>query len=64
MEMEITGKNGEKKILKCSDRSYTFPELKWVLERTGFKVLLGANPFSRDPIQYGAFEFMVVSRKS
>jgi ubiquinone/menaquinone biosynthesis C-methylase UbiE len=64
MEMEITGKNGEKKILKCSDRSYTFPELKWVLERTGFEVLLGANPFSRDPIQYGAFEFMVVSRKS
>jgi ubiquinone/menaquinone biosynthesis C-methylase UbiE len=62
-EMEITQKNGKKKILKCSDRSYTFPELKWVLEQYGFEVMLGANPFGRDPIKYGAFEFMVVSKK-
>lgn len=62
-EMEITRKDGQKKILKCSDRSYTFPELKWVLEQYGFEVLLGANPFSKEPIQHGTFEFMVVSRK-
>ena len=62
-EQEITRKDGQKKILKCSDRSYTFPELKWVLEQHGFDVLLGANPFSREPIQYGTMEFMVVSRK-
>jgi 2-polyprenyl-3-methyl-5-hydroxy-6-metoxy-1,4-benzoquinol methylase len=62
-EQEITRKDGQKKMLKCSDRSYTFPELKWVLERHGFEVLLGANPFSREPIQYGSMEFMVVSRK-
>jgi 2-polyprenyl-3-methyl-5-hydroxy-6-metoxy-1,4-benzoquinol methylase len=62
-EQEITRKDGQKKMLKCSDRSYTFPELKWVLEQHGFDVLLGANPFSREPIQYGTMEFMVVSRK-
>jgi len=27
-EMEITRKDGQKKILKCSDRSYSFSELK------------------------------------
>jgi 2-polyprenyl-3-methyl-5-hydroxy-6-metoxy-1,4-benzoquinol methylase len=63
MDMEITKKDGAKKILKCSDRSYTFPELKWVLEQHGFEVILGANPFSKEPIQYGTFEFMVVSKK-
>jgi SAM-dependent methyltransferase len=62
-DMEIAGQDGEKKLIRCSDRSYTFPELKWVLEQFGFKVLLGANPFSRDPIQQGAMEFMVVSKK-
>ena len=62
-EMEIIDKDGQKKVLKCSDRSYTFPELKWVLEQLGFKVLSGANPFSKEPIQHGAFEFMIVSRK-
>jgi 2-polyprenyl-3-methyl-5-hydroxy-6-metoxy-1,4-benzoquinol methylase len=63
LDMEITKKDGTKKILKCSDRSYTFPELKWVLEQHGFEVILGANPFSKEPIQYGPFEFMVVSKK-
>jgi ubiquinone/menaquinone biosynthesis C-methylase UbiE len=63
IEMEITGKGGKKKILKCSDRSYTFPELKWVLEQTGFRVLAGASPFSQEPIRYGDMEFMVVSKK-
>lgn len=62
-EEEITGKDGQKKIIKCSDRSYTFPELKWVFEQHGFEVLLGADPFSKEPIQYGAMEFMVVSKK-
>jgi len=62
-EMEITGKDGQKKTLKCSDRSYTFPELKWVLEQLGFEVILGADPFSKEPIKHGAMEFMVVSRK-
>jgi len=63
MEMEITGKDGVKKTLGCSDRSYTFPELKWGLEQHSFEVLLGANPYSKEPIQYGSMEFMVVSRK-
>jgi ubiquinone/menaquinone biosynthesis C-methylase UbiE len=63
MEMEIAQKDGSKKILKCSDRSYTFPELKWVLEQLGFEVILGADPFTKAPIKYGAMEFMVVSRK-
>jgi 2-polyprenyl-3-methyl-5-hydroxy-6-metoxy-1,4-benzoquinol methylase len=63
MEMEITKKDGSKKLLKCSDRSYTFPELKWVLEQLGFEVILGADPFTEEPIKYGAMEFMVVSRK-
>jgi 2-polyprenyl-3-methyl-5-hydroxy-6-metoxy-1,4-benzoquinol methylase len=63
MEMEITKKDGSKKLLKCSDRSYSFPELKWVLEQLGFEVILGADPFSKEPIKYGAMEFMVVSRK-
>ncbi len=62
-EEEITGKDGQKKILKCSDRSYSFPELKWVLEQYGFEVILGANPFSKAPIEYGSMEFMVVSKK-
>jgi ubiquinone/menaquinone biosynthesis C-methylase UbiE len=62
-EMEIARKDGSKKILKCSDRSYTFPELKWVLEQLGFEVILGADPFTKNPIKYGAMEFMVVSRK-
>ena len=64
IEVEIARKDGQKNIIKCSDRSYTFPELKWVLEQHGFEVLLGANPFSREPIQYGSMEFMVVSRKA
>ena len=62
-EMEIIRKDGKKKTLICSDRSYTFPELKWVLERHGFEVLLGADPFTKEPIKYGAMEFMVVSKK-
>jgi 2-polyprenyl-3-methyl-5-hydroxy-6-metoxy-1,4-benzoquinol methylase len=62
-DMEITRKDGSKKLLKCSDRSYTFPELKWVLEQLGFEVLLGADPFTKEPIKYGAMEFMVVARK-
>jgi 2-polyprenyl-3-methyl-5-hydroxy-6-metoxy-1,4-benzoquinol methylase len=62
-EMEIARKDGSKKILNCSDRSYTFPELKWVLEQLGFEVILGADPFTKEPIKYGAMEFMVVSRK-
>jgi 2-polyprenyl-3-methyl-5-hydroxy-6-metoxy-1,4-benzoquinol methylase len=63
MEVEITQKDGQKKTIKCSDRSYTFPELKWVLEQLGFEVLLGADPFTKEPIKYGAMELMVVSRK-
>jgi 2-polyprenyl-3-methyl-5-hydroxy-6-metoxy-1,4-benzoquinol methylase len=63
MEEEITQKDGQKKTIQCSDRSYTFPELKWVLEQLGFEVLSGADPFSKEPIKYGAMEFMVVSRK-
>ena len=62
-EMEITRKDGGKKTIHCSDRSYTFPELKWVLEQLGFEVILGANPFSKEPIEYGAMEFMVVGKK-
>ena len=61
--MEITKKDGQRKVINCSDRSYTFPELKWVLEQLGFEVLLGADPFSEEPIKYGTMEFMVVSRK-
>jgi len=63
-EEEIVKKDGQKKTIKCSDRSYTFPELKWVLEQHGLKVLLGANPFSKEKISYGAMEFMIVSEKS
>ena len=62
-EEEITRKDGQKKIIKCSDRSYSFPELKWVLEQHGFEVILGANPFSKEPIKYGSIEFMIVSKK-
>ena len=54
---------GQKKKIKVSDRSYTFPELRWVLEQYGFKVLLGANPFTKEKISYGTMEFMVVSEK-
>ena len=62
-EMEIINEDGQKKTLICSDRSYTFPELKWVLEQHGFRVLLGATPFSKEPIKYEPYEFMVVSKK-
>jgi len=62
-EEEIVKKDGQKKSIKCSDRSYTFPELKWVLEQHGFKVLLGANPFSKEKISYGTMEFMIVSKE-
>jgi len=62
-EEEMTQKDGQKKTIKGSDRSYTFPELKWVLEQHGFKVLLGANPFSNEKISYGSMEFMTVSEK-
>ncbi len=57
-EEEIVKKDGQKKTIKCSDRSYTFPELKWVLEQHGFKVLLGANPFSKEKISYRSIEFI------
>jgi len=63
MEVEVTNKDGQTKTVECSDRSYTFPELKWVLEQHGFEVILGAAPFSKEPIQYGSMEFMVVSKK-
>ncbi len=63
-EEEITQKDGKKKTIICSDRSYSFPELKWVLEQHGFEVILGANPFSKEPIKYGSVEFMIVSKKS
>jgi ubiquinone/menaquinone biosynthesis C-methylase UbiE len=63
MEMEIARKDGQRKVINCSDRSYSFPELKWVLEQLGFEVILGADPFTKEPIKYGNMEFMVVSRK-
>jgi len=63
MEMEITRKDGQRKVINCSDRSYSFPELKWVLEQLGFEVILGADPFTKEPIKYGAMEFMVISQK-
>ena len=63
-EEETTRKDGQKKRIKCSDRSYTFPELKWVLGKHGLRVLLGANPFSKEKIGYGTMEFMIVSEKS
>jgi 2-polyprenyl-3-methyl-5-hydroxy-6-metoxy-1,4-benzoquinol methylase len=63
MGVEINYKDGQKKTVNCSDRSYSFPELKWVLEQHGFEVVLGANPFSKEPIQYESMEFMVVSKK-
>jgi len=63
LEEEIVQKDGQKKTIAYSDRSYTFPGLKWVLERHGFKVLLGANPFSKEKIRYEAMEFMVASEK-
>jgi ubiquinone/menaquinone biosynthesis C-methylase UbiE len=63
MEMEIARKDGQRKVINCSDRSYSFPELKWVLEQLGFEVILGADPFTKEPIKYGTMEFMVVSRK-
>jgi len=62
-EEEVTQKDGQKEIFKCSDRSYSFPELKWVLEQHGFDVVLGASPFSKEPIRYGTVEFMIVSKK-
>jgi len=62
-EEEIVKKDGQKKTITCSDQSYTFPELKWVLEQHGFKVLLGANPFSEEKISHGSIEFMIVSEK-
>jgi len=62
-EEEIVKKDGQRKTIKCSDRSYSFPELKWVLEQHGFKVVLGASPFSKEKISYGAMEFMIVSEK-
>jgi ubiquinone/menaquinone biosynthesis C-methylase UbiE len=63
MEIEIARKDGSKKTIKCSDRSYTFPELKWVMEQLGFEVILGADPFTKEPVKYGTMEFMVISRK-
>jgi 2-polyprenyl-3-methyl-5-hydroxy-6-metoxy-1,4-benzoquinol methylase len=63
MEVEIPQKDGQKKVINCSDRSYSFPELKWVLEQLGFEVILGADPFTKEPIKHGTMEFMVVSRK-
>ncbi len=63
LEVPITTRDGQERIIQCSDRSYTFPELKWVLEQLGFQVLLGANPFTKELIKYGTMEFMVVSRK-
>jgi ubiquinone/menaquinone biosynthesis C-methylase UbiE len=63
MEMEIARKDGQRKVINCSDRSYSFPELKWVLEQLGFEVILGADPFTKESIKYGNMEFMVVSRK-
>jgi 2-polyprenyl-3-methyl-5-hydroxy-6-metoxy-1,4-benzoquinol methylase len=63
MEIEIARKGGRRKVINCSDRSYSFPELKWVLEQLGFEVILGADPFTNEPIKYGTMEFMVVSRK-
>jgi len=62
-EEEMTQKDGQKKTIKVSDRSYTFPELKWVLEQHGFRVLLGSNPFGKEKISYGTMEFMIVSEK-
>ena len=62
-EQEMIGKDGQKKTIICSDRSYSFPELKWVLEQHSFEVILGANPFSKAPIEYGSMEFMVVGKK-
>lgn len=63
MEMEIARKDGQRKVINCSDRSYSFPELKWVLEQLGFELILGADPFTKEPIKYGTMELMVVSRK-
>jgi ubiquinone/menaquinone biosynthesis C-methylase UbiE len=62
-EIEKVQQDGRKKTIICKDRCYTYPELKWVLQQIGFEVILGAKSFSKEPIQQGAIQFMVISKK-
>jgi hypothetical protein len=35
-ELAITSQDGRKRILDCTQRYYTCPELRWLLEQAGF----------------------------
>ena len=37
--LEATGTGGSKKILHCTQRYYTCPELKWLLSQAGFRTV-------------------------
>lgn len=65
---QIHGKDGTSHELICSNRYFTFPEIKKMLEDVGFKVVNGfgclSGEFRRKAIELDDFEILVVAKKN
>ncbi len=64
---QLTDDNGATLELVCSNRYFTFPEIKRILEAVGFRVINGfgclAGEFRRKEIELDDFEMLVVAQK-
>jgi ubiquinone/menaquinone biosynthesis C-methylase UbiE len=67
-EEKFITENGNHEKLLCSNRYYTFPEIKLILEHIGFKVIdgYGCAPgnFQKREIELDDFEILVFALKS
>ena len=62
-----TSEDGNQKQLECSNRYYTFPEIKLLLEKYGFTIVDGwgclAGNFSKKEIELDDFEMLILAEK-
>lgn len=60
--------NGNQEELLCSNRYYTFPEIKLILENIGFQVVDGygcaTGNFQKREIEFDDFEILVFAQKT
>ena len=66
-EEKFTTENGNQETLLCSNRYYTFPEIKLILEQIGFKVTdafgCSTGNFQKRDIELDDFEILVFAMK-
>lgn len=64
---DISSCEGKQETLCCSNRYFTFPEIKMILENIGFRVISGfgcmPGEFKKNPIGMNDFEILVFAEK-